>query len=305
MRKRLGKIPRKHAQYMMYVFLNGLIVPEPEARISVYDHGFLYGDGIYETMRCYEGVVFMMDRHLERLRRSASLIRLGLPEDDYLKDAVMRAAAANNLADAYIRITVSRGRGPIGLDPALCEEPTLIVFAEQFKSYPVSLYREGVRLIIAGTRRNLVSAIDPKIKSLNFLNNILAKIEAKEKGAYEAVMLNAEGFIAEGTVSNVFFAAGGALCTPSADVGILDGITRELVIGLALEEGIEVREGKFTPEDLVGASEVFFTNTTSEVMPVCAVDGRNYRVGEITKILQQRYRAYVEEYIRSRKSRAF
>jgi branched-chain amino acid aminotransferase len=285
----------------MYVFLNGAIVPESEAKISVYDHGFLYGDGIYETMRSYEGVVFMLDRHLERLRRSASLIKLGLPEDAHLKAAVLQALRANKLDDAYLRITVSRGKGPIGLDPGLCGEPTLIVFAEQFRPYPESLYREGVKLIIAGTRRNLVAAIDPKIKSLNFLNNILAKIEAKEKGAYEAVMLNGEGFITEGTVSNIFFVAGGALCTPSAESGILDGITRELVIGLALREGIEVREGKFRPEELLGASESFFTNTTSEVMPVSAVGEKKYRVGEITKRLRQRYRDYVEEYIRRNK----
>jgi branched-chain amino acid aminotransferase len=285
----------------MYVFLNDKVVPESEAKISVYDHGFLYGDGIYETMRSYEGVVFMLDRHLERLRRSASLIKLGLPEDACLKDAVLRALRSNKLADAYVRITVSRGKGPIGLDPGLCEEPTLIVFAEQFRPSPESLYCEGVKLVIAGTRRNLVAAIDPKIKSLNFLNNILAKIEAKELGAYEAVMLNGEGFIAEGTVSNIFFVAGGALCTPSAEAGILDGITRELVIGLALREGIEVREGKFRPEELLGASEAFFTNTTSEVMPVSSVGEKNYRVGEITKRLRQRYRDYVEEYVRRNK----
>jgi branched-chain amino acid aminotransferase len=286
----------------MYVFLNSTIIPESEAKISVYDHGFLYGDGIYETMRSYEGVVFMLDRHLERLRRSASLIKLGLPEDAYLKDAVLRALRANKLADAYVRITVSRGKGPIGLDPGLCEEPTLIVFAEQFRPYPESLYREGVKLIIAGTRRNLAAALDPKIKSLSFLNNILAKIEAKEMGAYEAVMLNGEGFITEGTVSNIFFVVGGAVCTPSADAGILDGITRGLVIGLALREGIEVREGKFKPEELLGADEAFFTNTTSEVMPVAAVGEKNYRIGEITKRLHELYRGYVQEFVRNNPS---
>jgi branched-chain amino acid aminotransferase len=283
----------------MHVFLNDDIVPESEAKISVYDHGFLYGDGIYETMRSYDGVVFMFDRHLERLRRSASLIRLGLPEDTYLKDAVAGALRSNKLGDAYVRITVSRGKGPIGLDPGLCEKPTLVVFAEQSRPYPDSLYKGGVKLIIAETRRNLVAAIDPKIKSLNFLNNILAKIEAKEQGAYEAVMLNGAGFIAEGTVSNIFFVAGGVLCTPSADAGILDGITRELVIGLAIKEGVEVREGKFKPEELLDASEVFFTNTTSEVMPVSAVGEKNYPVGEITKILRQRYREYVEQYVKN------
>jgi branched-chain amino acid aminotransferase len=281
----------------MYVFLNGSILPESEARISVYDHGFLYGDGIYETMRAYEGVVFMRDRHLERLRRSASMIKLDLPDDAYLKDAIRRAVAVNNLADAYIRVTISRGKGPIGLDPALCGETTLVVLAEPFKPYPESLYREGVKLVIAETRRNLVAAIDPKIKSLNFLNNILAKMEAKEQRAYEAIMLNAEGYIAEGTVSNIFFVIDGVLCTPSTEAGILDGITRELVIELAAQAGVEVREGKFRPEDLLGASEVFFTNTTSEVMPVSSVGQRNYAVGGTTKNLRSRYRDYVGQYV--------
>jgi branched-chain amino acid aminotransferase len=281
----------------MYVFLNGSLIPESEAGISVYDHGFLYGDGIYETMRAYEGVVFMLDRHLERLKRSASLIRLDLPRDEYLKDAVLLALHSNELADAYLRITVSRGKGPIGLDPALCGEPTVIVFAERFRPYPGRLYTEGVKLVIAGTRRNLVTAIDPRIKSLNFLNNILAKMEAKEQGAYEAIMLNAEGFITEGTVSNIFFVVGGVLCTPSAEAGILDGITRELVIGLALREGIEVQEGKFKEEELLDAAEVFFTNTTAEVMPVSAVGEKNYPVGDITKRLHARYRNYVGQYV--------
>jgi branched-chain amino acid aminotransferase len=286
----------------MYVFLDGSMVPEPEARVSVYDHGLLYGDGIYETMRAYKGAVFMVDRHIERLRRSAALIKLGLPEDVYIKNAISLALEANRLSDAYVRITVSRGKGPIGLDPGLCRKPTFIVLAEPFKPYPESLYREGVRLIIARTRRNISAAIDPKIKSLNFLNNILAKIEAKEGGAYEAVMLNAEGFLAEGTVSNIFFVAESTLCTPSPDVGILDGITRELVIGLARESGLKVKEGRFSPEDLAGASEIFFTNTTSEVMPVSQLEDSRYPVGEVTKRLHGLYREYVREYIKAKVS---
>ncbi len=266
--------------------------------MSVYDHGLLYGDGIYETMRAYEGVVFMLDRHIERLRRSAALIKLGLPDDVYIRDAVSLALGANKLSEAYVRITVSRGRGPIGLDPALCPEPTFIVFAEPFKRYPESLYREGVKLVIARTRRNIVAAIDPRIKSLNFLNNILAKMEAKERGAYEAVMLNSEGFLAEGTVSNIFFVNGSTVCTPSSEVGILDGITREAVIGLAQKSGLTAKEGKFVPEDLLEASEVFFTNTTSEVMPVSQVEDMRYPVGEITKRLRGFYSDYVAEYIR-------
>ncbi len=209
----------------MQIFLNDRLVPEEEAVVSVFDHGFLYGDGIYETLRAYNSVVFMQDRHLERLQRSASLIGLALPADDLIRDAVAGAIAANGLSEAYVRITVSRGKGPIGLDPALCPAVTFVVIAEPFREYPDTLYRDGVRLIIAATRRNLKEALDPQIKSLNFLNNILAKIEAKQKGAYEAVMLNAEGFLAEGTVSNLFFVKDGVLCTPSVGMGVLDGIT--------------------------------------------------------------------------------
>ncbi|MDH4232850.1 MAG: aminotransferase class IV, partial [Nitrospirota bacterium] len=160
----------------MYIFLNKTLVPEQEAVVSVYDHGFLYGDGIYETMRAYDGVVFMLEKHLERLARSASFTRLALPETGFIASAVYGTIEANQLSDAYIRVTVSRGKGPIGLDPALCKEPTFVVVAEPFSEYPGHLYREGVKLIIAKTRRNLVEAVNPKIKSLNFLNNIFAKM---------------------------------------------------------------------------------------------------------------------------------
>jgi len=217
----------------MYIFLNKTIVPESDAVVSVYDRGFLYGDGIYETMRAYNGVVFMLEKHLERLGRSALLTRLDIPETGFITDAVCRTMEANKLSDAYIRVTVSRGKGPIGLDPDLCKEPTFVVITEDFREYPGHLYSDGVKLVIAKTRRNLVSAINPRIKSLNFLNNIFAKMEAKEGGAYEAVMLNAEGLIAEGTVSNIFFVKDNVLCTPALDVGVLDGITREMVISLA------------------------------------------------------------------------
>ena len=223
----------KQTEKDMNIFLNKALVPESEAVVLVYDHGFLYGDGIYETMRAYNGVVFMLEKHLERLCRSASITKLSLPETGFITDAVLRTIEANKLSEAYVRVTVSRGKGPIGLDPALCKEPTFVVVAEDFREYPGHLYSEGVKLIIAQTRRNLVSAISPRIKSLNFLNNIFAKMEAKERGAYEAIMLNAEGMLAEGTVCNIFFVKDNVLCTPAAEVGVLDGITRELVISMA------------------------------------------------------------------------
>ena len=283
----------------MYIFLNKTIVPESDAVVSVYDRGFLYGDGIYETMRAYNGVVFKLEKHLERLGRSALLTRLDIPETGFITDAVCRTMEANKLSDAYIRVTVSRGKGPIGLDPDLCKEPTFVVITEDFREYPGHLYSDGVKLVIAKTRRNLVSAINPRIKSLNFLNNIFAKMEAKEGGAYEAVMLNAEGLIAEGTVSNIFFVKDNVLCTPALDVGVLDGITREMVISLAKKNVIRVSEGKYYPADLFNASEVFFTNTTSEIMPVSQVELIAYRVGEISKSLHMLYKEEVSAYLKN------
>jgi branched-chain amino acid aminotransferase len=281
----------------MFVFLNSMIVSETDAVVSVYDHGFLYGDGIYETMRAYGGIVFMFEKHMERLVRSASFLRLKLPDRDFIRNAVARTVAANELTDAYIRITVSRGKGPIGLDPDLCAEPTVVVIAEEFREYPAHYYENGMRLVLARTRRNLKDALNPRIKSLNFLNNIMAKMEAKERGGYEAVMLNSEGFLSEGTVSNIFFVSQGALCTPSLDAGILDGITREVVIRIAEGNGITIREGMFYPEDLFSASEVFFTNTTAEIMPVSMVEDVRFDVGELTVTLRELYKQEVEKYI--------
>jgi len=285
----------------MNIFLNKKIVPESEALVSVYDHGFLYGDGIYETMRAYKGVVFMLEKHLERLRRSASLTKLSIPETGFITDAVFRIIEANQLSDAYVRVTVSRGKGPIGLDPDLCKEPTFVVIAEHFREYPGHLYSNGVKLVIAKTRKNLVSAINPRIKSLNFLNNIFAKMEAKERGAYEAIMLNADGMIAEGTVCNIFFVKDDVLCTPASEVGVLDGITRELVISLAKKSGLSVSEGIFYPDDLYSASEVFFTNTTSEIMPVSQVELVTYKPGEVAKSLRELYKGEVSLYVRAQR----
>ncbi|MEW6587467.1 MAG: aminotransferase class IV [Nitrospirota bacterium] len=282
----------------MYVYLNGKILPAREAAVSVFDHGFLYGDGIYETLRVYDGVIFRMDEHIQRLYRSASLIGLTLPMDaDRLKIALYETLIANKLRNAYVRLTVSRGPGSIGLDPDLCSEPTVVIIAQDMKPYPRAYYDQGIDLIIAATRRNLKEAISPRIKSLNFLNNILAKIEAKKQDAYEAIMLNADGHLTEGTISNLFFCVDETICTPSLDCGILDGITRGIVIDLALREGIAVREGLFTKEDLYHAREVFITNTSMEVIPVSKIDDRIYPVGETAKFLRKLYRREVEAYV--------
>jgi branched-chain amino acid aminotransferase len=286
----------------MQVYLNDKVVPSADAKISVFDHGFLYGDGIYETMRAYDGVVFMFDEHMRRLSRSAVLIGLDIGKStEELKLAIYETMQANNLSAAYIRMTISRGTGAIGLDPALCKSPTLVVMAHEFRDYPKSYYDEGLRLIISSVRRNLKEALNPQIKSLNFLNNILAKIEAIKADVDESLMLNAGGFLAEGTISNIFFVKDDILCTPSVECGILDGITRTIVLDLASRNGITVKEGEFWPEDVYAASEVFITNSTMEVMPVRRVDDKHFKAGEVSRLLLSKYRDDVRAYLREKK----
>jgi branched-chain amino acid aminotransferase len=287
----------------MFVYLNNKLIPASEAKVSVFDHGFLYGDGIYETMRVYDGVVFMLDEHIKRLYRSASLIGLNIPKKIAdIKISIYETLKINSLTNAYVRLTVSRGYGPIGLDPDLCKEPTFVVITNEFKNYPKFYYEDGIKLIISSVRRNLKEALNPQIKSLNFLNNILAKIEAKQSDAYEAIMLNVSGHLTEGTISNIFFVKDGVLCTPSVECGILDGITRALTIDLALKNGLKIKEGNFTPEELYTASEVFITNTTMEVMPACRVDKAEFQVGEISKMLLKKYRQEVNTYVKEKKA---
>ena len=286
----------------MHVYINNSLIPESEAKVSVFDHGFLYGDGVFETMRAYDGTVFMIEEHIQRLFRSASLIGLDIKRDkDSIKTTVYETISKNSLKDAYIRVTVSRGAGPVGLDPELCKEPTFIIIAEEFREYPKSYYDNGIKTIIAATKRNIKEAINPQIKSLNFLNNILAKIEAKKKNAYEALMLNSQGYLAEGTICNVFFVLKKrnkvVLCTPSLDCGILDGITRNIVLELAQKNGIAVKEGKLKKEDIYHASEVFITNTTMEIMPVRKVDSVSYQVGTVAKLLHEAYKENVRAYL--------
>ena len=282
------------------IYLNNRLVPGARAKVSVFDHGFLYGDGVYETLRAYKGTVFMLDEHMERLFHSASLISLTIPKKpEEIKRAVYETLGANRLKEAVIRITVSRGEGPLGLDPDLCPEPTFVIFAGAFKGYPAGQYQNGVNIAFVNTRRNYISALDPQIKSLNFLNNILAKIEAKKINAYEAVMLNYRGYVAEGTISNIFFVNENTLCTPAMDVGILGGITRRIILDIAGESGIRTKEGKFRPERIYDAEEVFISNSTMEVMPVTQVDGREIgsAAGEITRALHRAYRKRVAGYI--------
>ncbi len=286
---------------MRMLYLNNRLVSENRALVSVFDHGFLYGDGIYETLRAYKGVVFKFGEHMDRLFRSASMIGLAIPMvADDIEKAVYSTMEANRQKEAVIRITVSRGAGPVGLDPALCPRPTLVIISSEFKKYPGRYYQKGVRIAVVNTRRNFRGALDPKIKSLNFLNNILAKREGIERGAYEAIMLNYRGYVAEGTITNVFFVRDNILCTPGVNVGILDGITRKMILDIAKDLGIGINEGRFRKDELYHAQEVFISNTTMEVMPVAEIDDMKIAdsPGRITRMLHRAYRKKAAEYIK-------
>jgi len=281
----------------MLVYVNGHFVPKEKASVSVFDHGFLYGDGIYETLRAYHGKLFLLSKHLSRLKHSADAISLKLPLPlDKIGEALCETLNVNKLTEAYVRIHLSRGPGEIGLDPALCHAPTMIIVTRPFKDYPAEFYENGVAVALVTTRRNHPLAISPIIKSTNFLNNILAKIESLKSGAYEGIMLNWEGYVAEGTISNIFTVKHGVLYTPSLDTGILEGVTRDLVLHLARKDRIPAKETRLKPHDLTSADECFITNTTVEVLPVTRVDGTvigNGRPGPVTTALREAYQREV------------
>jgi branched-chain amino acid aminotransferase len=285
----------------MWVYVNGRFVDRKEALISVFDHGFLYGDGVYETLRAYDRRIFMLRKHIARLRRSAECIGLPVPMPDEQWPALLQEALHRNaLNDAYLRITISRGEGEIGLDPTLCPDQTVVIIAKPPMSYPPLLFEEGVTLAVVSVRRNLKTALPPHIKSLNFLNNILAKRAATEAGAFDGILLNAEGFLTECTASNLFFVRNGRLCTPSLDCGILDGITREVVLLLAREQQIPTEEGQYRVDDLFQADECFLTNTSMEVMPVRTVDTRrmtNGSPGPISRRLTELFRTNLPRFL--------
>ncbi|HMU55917.1 MAG TPA: aminotransferase class IV [Nitrospira sp.] len=282
----------------MWIYLNDRFVDGANAVVSVFDHGLLYGDGVYETIRSYGHKIFMRDQHLARLRRSADAIGLRVPvaEDDWpalLNEAMQRNDVGNERTDAYIRITISRGVGDIGLDPALCPTPTVIVMTKPLSPPPPHQYQSGVDLIVARTRRNYPGALDPQIKSTSFLNNILAKREAIAALAFDSLLLNWESHLAECTVSNLFFVTNGRLRTPSLDCGILDGITRRIILSLAHEEGIQVEEGTYTLDQLVQADECFLTNTTMEVMPVTSLNRHPLGTGKPGPLTHRLHQIFV------------
>jgi branched-chain amino acid aminotransferase len=284
------------------VYMDGKLVPQEEAKVSVWDHGLLYGDGVFEGIRAYSGRVFRLDRHLDRLWASALSIMLDIPlSREEMAEAVCATLRANGLHNGYVRLVVTRGIGDLGLDPRKCEPcpeegrhgPSVIIIADQIALYPDEVYQNGLRIITCTTRRNIPDALNPGIKSLNYLNSILAKIETGRSGADEGIMLTFEGFVAECTGDNLFVVKGDKLITPPTSAGILHGITREAVMELAPSLGLEVREELFTLFDVYTAHELFLTGTAAEIAPVVDVDGRRIgsgRPGETTGRLLAAFR---------------
>jgi len=279
----------------MKVYIDGKFYDERDAKVSVFDHGLLYGDGIFEGIRAYNGRVFRLKEHIDRLFYSAKAILLTIPiSHAEIMKAVVESCRQNNLRDGYIRLLVTRGIGTLGLNPNRCKNPSVIVIADKIQLYPQELYERGMEIVTVPTVRNLHSAVNPAIKSLNYLNNILAKIEANNSGCEEAVMLNADGYVAECTGDNIFIVKEGKLQTPPLSAGALYGITRATVIELAEKAGIKVSEPNLTRYDLFNADECFVTGTGAEIMPVVKIDGRvigDGKAGSITRKLVADYHA--------------
>ncbi len=264
----------------MNIYMNGKIVPEHEAVVSVFDHGLLYGDGVFEGIRAYHGKVFRLDTHIDRLYRSAAVIALTIPiTKQAMAEAVVETCKANAIHDGYIRLIVTRGVGGLGLNPYLCKHPQIIIIAGVIQLYPKELYEKGMNVVTVGTVRNHVEAINPRIKSLNYLNNVLAKIEAINAGVMECIMLNPQGFVAEASGDNIFVVRGKTLLTPPVWCGALEGITREVVMELAPACGLTVKEDVLTRYDLYTADELFLTGTAAEIISVVNVDRRTIGSG--------------------------
>lgn len=279
----------------MKIFLDGRYYDERTAKISVFDHGLLYGDGVFEGIRAYNGRVFKLKEHIDRLFYSAKAILLTIPmSHGEVMRAVVETCRRNNVRDGYIRLVVTRGVGTLGLNPNRCKRGSVIIIAGKIQLYPPELYERGMEIVTVPTTRNLHSAVNPAIKSLNYLNNILAKIEANNAGCEEAIMLNAEGYVAECTGDNVFIVKDGALMTPPLSAGALYGITRRVVIDLAQEAGHRVSEPNLTRYDLFNADECFVTGTGAEIVPIVKIDGRvigRGKPGKVTRKLVARYHA--------------
>jgi branched-chain amino acid aminotransferase len=278
------------------IWLGDKLVDEQDARVPVFDHGLLYGDGVFEGIRVYNKRIFELDAHIDRLYNSAKGIRLDIPMSrSELIDALHKTVEVNSVIDGYIRLIITRGVGSLGLNPFTCETPLVVIIADNIQLYPEELYEKGMKIISATTVRNHPLAIPPQIKSMNYLNNILAKIEALDNNVPEAIMYNHEGYVAEATGDNVFVVRKGIIYTPPSEAGGLEGITRDIVIRIAKKQGIEVVEKNLTRFDLYISDELFLTGTAAEVIGIVEIDGRTIgdgRPGPVTKLLREKFFRY-------------
>ncbi len=263
----------------MWIYLNDRFVSEKEASISVFDTGFLYGDGLFETLRAYDGKIFTLDKHLDRLGKAAIFLKIKIPKAARLDDLLHQTLARNGLKNAMLRLTITRGINPIPLRPDLCEKSTVVITARAFEGYPDGFYKKGVSAAIVSTPRNTPTGSGPSLKSLNFLNNILGKLEINAEVHFEALMLSPAGELCEGTLTNLFWVNQGVLYTPASETGLLKGITRSIVLDLAKKEGMPVEEDCYPPKTLLKAEEAFLTNSGIELMPLVSVDGEKIGTG--------------------------
>ncbi|WP_044481722.1 branched-chain-amino-acid transaminase [Paenibacillus antibioticophila] len=282
-----------------WIYLDGQFVTKENAKVSVFDHGFLYGDGIFEGIRIYNGNIFKCKEHLDRLYDSAKSIMLNIPLTyEEMQNALVETLRKNELRDGYIRLVVSRGAGNLGLDPNRCPKASVVIIVEQLAIYSEEAYRTGLKTVSVSTRRNIPDALNPKIKSLNYLNNILVKIQSNLAGAGEAIMMNAQGYVTEGSGDNIFIIKNGVITTPPCYLGALDGITRQAIIEICRKQGYPLKEEPFTMHDVYVADEVFLTGTAAEVIAVREVDGRvigEGHAGPITLKLLEQFRSIVDQ----------
>jgi len=276
------------------IYVNGQFVQKDEAVVSVYDHGFLYGDGVFEGIRVYEGNVFKLKEHIDRLYESAHSIMLTIPHTkEEFQEIIVETVNKNHLSSAYIRVIVSRGKGDLGLDPRNCSTPTVIVIAEPLSIYSEELYEKGLKLASVVNRRSSPDVLNPQIKSLNYLNNILVKLSSVQADADEALILNNQGYVTEGSADNIFIVKNGLIKTPPIYLGALEGVTRNLILDLAMEKKYSIEQTPFTLHDVYVADEVFLTGTAAEVIPVVSVDDRmigDGTPGKVTKDLLEAFR---------------
>ena len=275
------------------IFMNGSLVDKEQATVSVFDHGLLYGDGVFEGIRSYNGLIFRCREHIDRLFESAHTLMLEIPMSKAeIEKAVIQTLKANKLRDAYIRLVVTRGVGDLGLDPRKCKVATVFIIADKIVLYSREFYEKGLKIATVPTVRNHPEALNPQLKTLNYLNNILAKLEATNAGVDEALLLNSQGYVTECTAENIFYVRGKELVTPPPYVGILKGITRDAVMGLAGKSGLTVREEVFTRHDLYTADEVFLTGTACEIVAVVKIDNRIIGSGKPGKATQALTKAF-------------